>query len=73
MVVGANLFLYIRHYLVIEMTASVMYPSLSHTEGSEPFSEYGCCVASIRVLALFEPNVVAVVFPDNQNILDIIH
>jgi hypothetical protein len=73
MVVGAKLFLYIRHYLVLEMTALVRYPLLSHTEGSEAFNEYGCCTVDIRVLALFEPNVVSVVILDNQDILDIIN
>jgi hypothetical protein len=38
MVVDAKLFLYIRHYLVLEMTALVIYPLLSHIEGSEPFN-----------------------------------
>jgi hypothetical protein len=54
------------------MTALVRYPLLSHTEGSEPFNSYGCCSVGIRVLALFDPNVVAVVILYNQDILDII-
>jgi hypothetical protein len=38
MVIGAMLFPYIRHYLVLEVTALVRYPLLSHTEGSESFN-----------------------------------
>jgi hypothetical protein len=73
MVIGAKSFPRIRRNIVLEMTALVRYPLLSHTEGSEPFNEYGCCAVIIRVLALLELNVVAVVILDNQDILDIIN
>jgi hypothetical protein len=39
MEVGAKLFLYIRHYFVVEMNALIRHPMLSHTEGSETFNE----------------------------------
>jgi hypothetical protein len=70
MVLVAKLLLYIRHYLVFEVTFLVRCPLLSHIEGSEPFNEYGCCSVIIR--ALLEPNVVAVVILDNQDILGIL-
>jgi hypothetical protein len=73
MMVSAELLLYVRHHDVLEVTALVGNPLLSHVKGSEPFDEYGCCTANIRILALLEPNVVAVVILDNQDILGVIN
>jgi hypothetical protein len=69
MIVGAEVLLYVSHHGVLEVTALAGNPLLSHAKGSEPFDEHGCCTVSIRVLALLQPNVVAVVILDNQDIL----
>jgi hypothetical protein len=66
------LLLYVRHHGVFEVTASVGNPLLSHAKGSEQFDENGCCTVSILVPTLPEPNIVAVVILDNQDILGVI-
>jgi hypothetical protein len=63
MLVSAKLLRYVRHHGVLEVTALVGNPLLSHTKGSEQFEEYGCYTVIIRVLELLEPNVVADHFP----------
>jgi hypothetical protein len=73
MVVSANLLLYVCNHGVLEVTALVGDPLLSHAKGSDPFDEYGCCTVSIRVLALFEPNIAAVVVLYYQYILGVIN
>jgi hypothetical protein len=73
MVVSAKFLLYVRHQGVLEVTALVVNPLLSHAKGSEPFDEHGCCIVSIRVLALLEPNVLAVAILDNQGLYGVIN